>query len=217
MSTHIGLSPELTAYILKHTPETDVAKRLREETEKHPRAGMITMPDQVQFLAQLVHIIGAKRIIEVGTFTGYSALAMASALPADGKLIACDVSHEYTKVGMRYWKEAGVDSRIDLRIAPANDTLATLAKTDAGKFDMMFIDADKTGYDAYYETGLTLLRKGGIVLFDNMLWDGAVADPSDQDRDTSALRALNAKIATDKRVDASLLTIADGMMMARKL
>lgn len=214
MSNHIGLSAELSAYILKHTRESLVARRLREETMSMPAARMITTADQAGFLAMLVKIMNARRVLEVGTFTGYSALAMAEALPTDGVLTACDVSREYTNIARRYWKEAGVEQKIDLRIGDAKATLATLPE---GAFDLMFIDADKTGYDAYYEAGLKLLCKGGLMAFDNMLWDGAVADETDNDRDTVALRALNTKIAADSRVDAALLTIADGMMLARKL
>lgn len=213
MSNYLDLTPALTGYVLRHTREPDVARRLREETQLHPRAGMITTADEAHFLALLVQLMQAKRVIEVGTFTGYATLAMAGALPEGGRLVACDVSHAYTDIGRRYWKEAGVDSRIDLRIAPAKETLATL---EAGAFDLMFIDADKGGYDAYYEAGLTLLRQGGLMVFDNMLWKGAVADPHDQERDTVALRALNDKIYRDERVDASLLTVADGMLLARK-
>lgn len=211
MSNHIGFSPALSGYILRHTRESDVAKRLREETEKHPRAQMITMPDQAHLLAMLVRISSARQVLEIGTFTGYSALAMAEALPEGGMLTACDVSHAYTAIARRYWQEAGVEQRITLRIGPAAETLATLPEAS---FDMAFIDADKTGYDAYYEACLKLVRRGGIILFDNMLWHGAVADEANQERDTSALRALNAKIHADSRVDACLLTIADGMMMA---
>ena len=217
MSEHLGLSKVVASYVENHTRECELAKRLRLETAKLPNGGMQTMSDQVAFLAFLVKLIAAKHIIEIGTFTGYSALGMAHALPDGGKLVACDTSKEWTDIARKYWKEAGVDDRIDLRLAPANKTLAELLKEKgAGSFDLVFIDADKTGYDGYYEASLKLLRVGGLVAFDNMLWSGAVADASDQSDDTKALRALNAKIRDDARVDACLLTIADGMVVARK-
>ncbi|HST28945.1 MAG TPA: class I SAM-dependent methyltransferase, partial [Rudaea sp.] len=193
-----------------------VAARLREETAKLPQAGMQIGPDQAAFLALLVRATGAKRCIEVGTFTGMSALAVASALPDDGKLVCCDISEEWTSIARRYWNEAGVGARIDLRLAPALDTLHDLAKTARGKFDFAFIDADKSGYDAYYEACLELLRPGGLVVLDNMLWSGKVADPNVHDADTNAIRALNAKIHADQRVDATLITLGDGVMLARK-
>jgi predicted O-methyltransferase YrrM len=197
--------------------ETQVQRRLRDETAKLPRAGMQIGPDQASFLSLIVAAIGAKNAIEIGTFTGYSALAIARALPANGTLICCDVSEEWTAIARRYWKEAQLDKRIDLRLAPALDTLETLiGKGRDGTFDFAFIDADKTGYDAYYEACLKLLRPNGLIAIDNVLWSGAVADPSDNDADTKALRALNIKISNDPRVDASLLTIGDGVMLVRK-
>jgi predicted O-methyltransferase YrrM len=197
--------------------ETPLQKRLRAETAKLPEAGMQIGADLGALLALLVHAIGARRAIEIGTFTGYSALAVAAALPADGRLVACDVNAEWTAIGRRYWAEAGVTARIDLRLAPALDTLAQLRREEgAGTFDFAFIDADKTSYDAYYEGCLELLRAGGLIALDNMLWSGAVADPGKTDATTKALRALNAKIAADPRVEASLLTIGDGVMLARK-
>lgn len=218
MGGHIGISETLERYVFAHTRETDVAKRLRLETMKLPQAGMITMPDQVAFLAWLVRLIQAKRIIEIGTFTGYGSLAMASAMPDGARLIACDTSREWTDIAQRYWKEAGIADRIDLRLAPASATLSKLLGDGlAGTFDLIFVDADKTGYDAYYEAGLKLLRTGGLIAFDNMLWSGAVADESAKDTDTLALRALNAKICDDRRVDACLLTVADGMILACKV
>jgi predicted O-methyltransferase YrrM len=199
------------------TRETAVQRRLRDETARLPQHMMQITPDQAQFLGLLVQIVGAKHIIEIGTFTGYSALAMAQALPPGGKLTACDISKEWTDVARRYWRDAGVDDRIDLILAPAQETVAKLLKKDGeGSFDMAFVDADKTGYDAYYEACLRLLRPGGVIAFDNMLWGGAVADPSEQDADTKALRSLNAKIRDDDRVDACLLTVADGIMLVRK-
>lgn len=197
--------------------ETDVQRRLRAETAGMPHGGMQIGADQGALLALLVKLVGARRAIEIGTFTGYSALAVASALPADGKLICCDVSKEWTSVARRYWQEAGVADRIDLRLAPATETLAALLRQyGADSFDLAFIDADKSNYDAYYEACLKLIRRGGAIALDNMLWSGKVADPNVHDEDTDALRALNAKIRDDHRVDACLLTVGDGVMLARK-
>lgn len=197
--------------------ETAVQQRLRAETETLPEAGMQIGADQGAFLALLVRLLGAKRTLEIGTFTGYSALVVAAALPADGKLIACDVSAQWTAIAKRYWAEAGVASRIDLRIAPAKDTLAALLKEGGGdSFDFAFIDADKTGYDAYYEACLKLLRRGGLIAIDNVLWSGKVTDPDNHEANTEALRRLNLKIHDDARVDACLATIGDGVMLARK-
>ncbi len=197
--------------------ETPLQKRLRAETARLPEAGMQIGADLGALLALLARAIGARRALEIGTFTGYSALAIAAALPEDGLLIACDTSEDWTAIGRRYWNEAGVAARIELRLGPARDTLAALAREHGtGTFDLAFIDADKTSYDAYYEACLGLLRRGGLVALDNMLWSGKVADPAASDESTRALRALNAKIAADPRVDASLLTIGDGVMLARK-
>lgn len=199
------------------TRESDVQRRLREATAPMSNAGMQITPDVAAFLQFLVKIVGARRAIEVGTFTGYSALAIAAALPQDGNLIACDVSDEWTRIGKPFWEEAGVAPRIDLRLAPATDTLHELiAKGGAGRFDFAFVDADKSSYDTYYELVLQLLREGGVVAFDNMLWSGKVADPAIDDADTRALRALNLKMHADERVDIALITIRDGVMVARK-
>ncbi|MEO5764312.1 MAG: class I SAM-dependent methyltransferase [Casimicrobiaceae bacterium] len=202
---------------LATTRETDVERRLRAQTAQMKHGGMQIGPDQAAFFAILVRSIGAKRALEIGTFTGYSALAVAAALPPDGKLYCCDVSDEWTQVARRYWREAALTDRIDLRIAPANDTLAALAR-DPGpdSFDFAFVDADKTGYDGYYEHCLTLVRPGGLIAFDNTLWSGAVADPARTDDDTQALRALNDKAHADARVDACLLTIGDGILLVRR-
>ena len=163
-------------------------------------------PEQGALLQMLVRLIGARRCIEVGTFTGYSSLAVALALPDDGRIVACDVSEEWTQVARRYWAEAGIAGKIDLRLAPAAATLDSLiAGGAAGSIDFAFIDADKTGYDAYYERLLQLLRPGGLIVFDNVLWGGSVADPTDRSADTEALRALNAKLATDQRIDLGAL------------
>lgn len=197
--------------------ETPVQARLHAETAKMRNAGMQIGPDQAAFMALLVKAIGARRAIEIGTFTGYSALAVASALPPDGRLICCDISEEWTAIGRRYWQEAGVADRIELRLAPALETLSgLLAQGQGGSFDFAFIDADKTGYDAYYEACLKLLRQGGLIAIDNTLWDGRVADDSVQEPDTVALRALNLKIRDDERVDRVLLTVGDGVMLVRK-
>jgi len=197
--------------------ETPLQRRLREETSHLKHAGMQIGADQGALLAMLVRSVGAKRAIEIGTFTGYSALAVASALPAGGKLVCCDVSDEWTTIGRKYWQEAGVADRIDLKLAPATETLAALIQNGgAGTFDFAFIDADKPNYDSYYESCLTLLRPGGLIALDNMLWSGKVADPQIHDADTDALRALNAKIRDDARVHACLLTVGDGVMLAQK-
>lgn len=216
MTRRIASSEAIEAYVWAHSREEEVAARLREETAKLPQAGMQIGPDQAAFLALLVRAIGARRCIEIGTFTGMSALAVASALPDDGKLVCCDISVEWTSVARRYWSEAGVAGRIDLRLAPALDTLRDLAATQRGLFDFAFIDADKARYDAYYEACLELLRPGGLVALDNMLWSGRVVDAGVHDADTDAIRALNAKIHADRRVDTTLLTLGDGVMLARK-
>ena len=181
------------------------------------QANMQVGPEQGQFMALLVELMGARNALEVGTFTGYSALAVALALPEDGRLVACDVSEEWTAIGRRYWEEAGVAHKIDLRLAPAVETLdALLAEGRAGTFDFVFIDADKEGYDAYYERALELTRAGGLVVLDNTLWRGDVADPTISDVDTDAIRAINAKLAVDERVTLSLLPVGDGLTLARK-
>jgi predicted O-methyltransferase YrrM len=203
-------------YVWSHTRESDVARRLREETATLAEAGMQIGPDQAAFLALLVRGIGAHRCLEVGTFTGYSALAVACALPADGRLVCCDISEAWTSIARRYWQEAGVIDRVDLRLAPALDTLRNLAANEAASYDFAFIDADKANYAGYYEACLTLLRPGGLIALDNMLWSGRVADASRHDPDTDAIRDLNAKIRGDQRVDASLLTVGDGVMLVRK-
>ncbi len=197
--------------------ESPVQKRLRAETATLPEAGMQIGADQGVFLAFLARLIGARRAIEIGTFTGYSALAVASVLPPDGRLVCCDVSEKWTSVARRYWAEAGLADRIELRLAPARETLADLLKRDGrGSYDFAFIDADKTGYDAYYEACLELLRANGLIAIDNVLWSGTVADPADTRPDTVALRAITAKIRDDPRVDACLVSIGDGVMLARK-
>lgn len=186
--------------------ETAEQQALRVETRKMSNSGMMSRPESDAFLQLLVRLIGAKRVIEVGTFTGSGSLAMALALPEDGHIVACDVSADWTAIGRKHWEKAGIARKIDLRIAPAADTLNALLKDgQADTFDMAFIDADKTGYDTYYEACLKLVRKGGLLVLDNMLWGGDVADPSAHDEDTDALRALNLKIQKDARVDFCLL------------
>jgi len=198
--------------------ESPLQQRLRDETAKLPMGGMQIGADQGVFLAFLVRLIGARNAIEIGTFTGYSALSIASALAPGGRLVCCDVSEEWTAIARRYWAEAGVADRIQLHLRPAQETLAELLrKHGPGSFDFAFIDADKTGYDAYYEACLELLRPGGLIAIDNVLWSGTVADPADQKPDTVALRALTVKIRDDRRVDASLVSLGDGVLLARRL
>jgi len=219
MAYHRSVLPDaIDAYVRSMgARETDLQRRLREETLHLPQAGMQIGADEASLLALVVRMIGARRAIEVGTFTGYSALAVASALPTDGHLVCCDVNREWTDVGRRYWREASVAGRIDLRIAPAAETLQALARDPGpGSFDFVFIDADKSGYDAYYEHALVLLRAGGVIAIDNTLWSCGVADASQTDDDTFALRALNQKIQRDERVDMCLLSVGDGVTLARK-
>ncbi len=197
--------------------EPDVLRRLRAETAPLPRATMQITPDQGQFMALLIQLLGARRTLEVGVFTGYSSLAVALALPDDGQVVACDVSEEYTAIARRYWKEAGVDHKIELHLRPALETLdGLLAQGRRGTFDFAFIDADKANYDAYYERALELLRPGGLVAIDNVLWSGRVADPAQNDADTVALRSLNKKLLADSRVSISMLSIGDGVTLALK-
>jgi predicted O-methyltransferase YrrM len=199
------------------TRETDVQRRLRAETAMLPRARMQIGPDQGALLALLVRLIGARRALEIGAFTGYSALAVAAALPADGKLITCDVNKEWTAIARRYWQEAGLSSRIELRLGKALETLAALLREGGeASFDFAFIDADKESNDAYYETCLRLVRAGGLIAVDNALRHGAVADPAAKDAETEVIRTLNLKVRDDSRVDSCLLTVGDGVLLARK-
>jgi predicted O-methyltransferase YrrM len=214
----IPVTDAIWQYLLDVTVrEPAVLTKLRDETGRMPRGGMQISPEQGQFMALLVELIGARRAIEVGVFTGYSSLRVALALPADGKLVACDVSEEFTNVARRYWREAGVESKVDLRLGPALATLnALIAEGGRGTYDFAFIDADKSNYDGYYERCLELMRPGGLIAVDNTLWSGAVADSSKQDPDTRAIRELNAKIPDDPRVSSSLVPIGDGLLLARK-
>ncbi|HYM02461.1 MAG TPA: class I SAM-dependent methyltransferase [Stellaceae bacterium] len=197
--------------------EPEILARLRQETAPLPLAGMQIGPDQGQLMALLARLVGARLCLEIGTFTGYSTLQVALALPPEGRIIACDIDPKTTAIAQRYWAMAGVADKIDLRLAPALQTLDHLiAEKQEGRFDFAFIDADKTNYDAYYERVLRLLRTGGLVLIDNVLWSGDVIDPAVNDPDTKALRALNAKLHRDERIDLSLLPMADGITLARK-
>jgi len=196
--------------------ESDALRRLREETERLPEGDMGLSPESAQLLALLVKLMGARRVLEVGTFTGYSTLALALALPQDGELIACDVEEAWTSLGRRHWEEAGVAHKVDLRLAPALDTLTALLKTHTGRFDLALIDADKENYASYVELALLLLRPGGLIAADNTLWGGRVADIKVNDHDTQALRALNEKLHGDERVELSLVPIGDGLTLLRK-
>jgi predicted O-methyltransferase YrrM len=217
-SRRLVITDEVHRYLVEHSVrEPEVLARLRAETAGLPHAQMQIGPEQGQFMAFLIRLIGAKRCIEVGVFTGYSTLVTALALPPDGRIVACDVSEEWTAIARRSWRDAGVDSKIDLRLAPAARTLESLiANGEAGRYDFAFIDADKSSYDTYYERLLTLIRPGGLIAIDNTLWSGAVADLNDVSDDTLALRALNHKLHRDHRVDLTLLPIGDGLTLVRK-
>ncbi|HHB11903.1 MAG TPA: O-methyltransferase [Chromatiales bacterium] len=214
----LGLSDALHAYLLRTgVREPPLLSRLREETARDPMARMQIAPEQGRFMELLVSILGARRAIEIGTFTGYSALWIARALPPDGLLVCCDISETWTRVARRYWAEAGLDDRIRLHLAPALETLdGLLAQGEAGSFDFAFIDADKKGYAAYFERCLRLLRPGGVVAVDNVFWDGAVVDETPGDEDTQAIRAFNERLAADDRVALSVVPVGDGLALARK-
>ncbi|MEX0601389.1 MAG: class I SAM-dependent methyltransferase [Rhodothermales bacterium] len=214
----IGLTPELHAYMVGHSVrEPDVLRRLREETAERDQSGMQIAPEQGAFMAMLVRMLGAKRTLEVGVFTGYSSIAVALALPSDGHITACDVSKEYTSVAKKYWREADVESMIDLRIGPAAETLGVLLDEGrSGTYDFAFVDADKPSYDTYYEHALRLVRPGGVIALDNVLRNGRVLSPAEDDVSTKAICALNDKIVADDRVDVSMVPIADGVTLARR-
>jgi predicted O-methyltransferase YrrM len=219
MSKFTPVNDAIYDYILGvSVREHPLLARLREETAQDPMARMQIAPDQGQFMAFLCRLIGARRTLEVGVFTGYSSLSIALALPDDGAIVALDISKEWTSVARRYWDEAGVADKIDLRLGPALDSLdALLSDEGENQFDFAFIDADKENYGDYYERCLRLIRPGGIVAVDNVLWNGKVADPEAQDANTEAIRALNNALRNDQRIDLSLVSIADGLTLARKL
>ncbi|WP_017902166.1 class I SAM-dependent methyltransferase [Pseudomonas asplenii] len=214
----LQLDDALYSYLLEVSlRETPLLRRLREETQALPMARWQVAPEQGQFLALLVSLTGARRVLEVGTFTGYSALCMASALPQDGSLLCCDIPGDYNATALRYWREAGLEQRIELRLAPALDTLADLERQGRkGTFDLIFIDADKANYPHYLEYALGLLRVGGLAIFDNTLWSGRVLEVPAQSEDTRAIQALNRALRDDARVDLSLLPLGDGLTLCRK-
>lgn len=215
---NIGLTDEVYRYLLSvSVKEADILAKLRQETAKQPMAVMQISPDQGQLMGLLVQLLGAKKTLEVGVFTGYSSLVVALALPADGKIVACDIDESYTAIARRYWQAAGVADKIELHIAPALETLARLiTEGEAGSFDFAFIDADKINYPHYYERALELLRPGGLIAIDNVLWSGRVADPEDADKRTVAIREFNQKLYQDRRVKISMLPVADGLTLAMK-
>lgn len=213
-----GLDQQLYNYLLSVSlREADILRELREETAQHPRAVMQIAPEQGQFMALLIQLLGAKKTLEVGVFTGYSSLCVALALPPTGKIVACDVSEEYTAIALSYWQKAGVADKIDLRLAPAIETLdQLLADGQASTFDFAFIDADKRNYQAYYERSLQLIRPGGLIAIDNVLWSGRVIDVDDRDKQTQAIRDFNQYLYQDHRISLSLVPIADGLTLALK-
>lgn len=214
----LNLTPELYNYLLSVSlRESEILRQLREETANHPLGRMQIAPEQGQFMALLLKLIGAKKVLEIGVFTGYSSTVMALALPDEGRIIACDVSEEFTKIALEYWQKAKVAEKINLHLAPALETLDKLiAEGESETFDFVFIDADKNNYENYYEKSLILLRQGGLIAVDNVLWSGKVADLKDQDKQTKAIRNFNQKLAEDDRIDLSLITIGDGLTLARK-
>lgn len=214
----LGLARSLYDYLLSVSlREPSILTQLRQETAQLPTARMQIAPEQGQFMALLVQLIGAKKTLDIGVFTGYSALAVALALPPDGKLVACDISEEYTAIARRYWQQANVAHKIDLHLAPALETLdELLASRQAGTFDFAFIDANKSSYDDYYERSLQLVRVGGLIAIDNVLWSGRVADPQVQDKRTQRMRSFNQKLHQDPQIILSLVPIADGLTLALK-
>lgn len=217
-NSHIAVTPELASYIRNVSlREPPILKRLREETAQLSEARMQISAEQGQFMQMLVQLLGAVNTLEIGVFTGYSSLCTALALPAEGKIVACDINKGWTSIASRYWAEAGVAQKIDLRLAPAAQTLdGLIAEGRQGSFDFAFIDADKQNYGAYYERALLLLRRGGIVALDNVLWHGSVADASVQDEATEAIRRVNEALHQDERVSISMLPVGDGLTLAMK-
>jgi predicted O-methyltransferase YrrM len=218
MSKHTMLTEQLYQYLWHSIDrEPGLLRQLREETAVLPLARMQIAPDQGQFMALLVKLMGARRVLEIGTFTGYSSLAMALAMPADARIVCCDMSREWTDIARRYWQQAGVADKIELHLQPARQTLdALLGQADAQSFDLAFIDADKENYRVYYERCLQLLRPGGLILVDNVLWAGAVIDDDVQDVDTVAIRAFNAELKNDDRIDLAMVPVGDGLTLAVK-
>lgn len=214
----LPINDDLLKYIEQVTlREPEILRRLREETSRHPYASMQISAEEGQFMALLIHLLSARRTLEIGVFTGYSSLAVALALPDDGRIIACDISDEWTSIARRYWREARVERKIDLRVGPALKTLDDLiAQGQGGRFDFAFIDADKGNYANYYERALVLLRPGGLITIDNVLWDGKVINPKVNDADTRAIRAFNESLHHDERVWLSMLPIRDGLTLACK-
>lgn len=219
MSKYTSINETLYQYILDNwLRESPLLGELRAETEQRiERSQMQIAPDQGQLMAFLIRLIGTKKIIEIGTFTGYSALVMAQALPPEGKVVCLDISTEWTDIAKKYWKKAGVMEKIDLYVAPALETLSSLLPQEESTFDMAFIDADKANYDAYYERCLKLLKTGGIIMLDNVFWNASVCDNNDQSEDTVAIRALNKKLQADNRVELAIIPIGDGLTIAKKL
>lgn len=225
--SEIQFSQGLRDYVLSSLRESEVLKRLREETDKDPNAIMQIPPEQGQFMSFLVKVLGANKALEIGTYTGYSTLCVALALPKNGRVVACDINNNWASVGRKYWKEAGVEQKIDFRLGPALRTLESLIESgESGSFDFAFIDADKGNYDHYYEKSISLLRPGGVIAIDNVLLFGSVVDPSVldadlrariSDADINAMRKLNEKIKNDPRIDATMLPLADGLTLVRKL
>jgi predicted O-methyltransferase YrrM len=217
-SSHILMTEPLAHYLRQVSlRDDDLLARLRAETATLAQGRMQITPEQGQLMGLLIELLGAKRTLEIGVFTGYSSLVVARALPFDGRIVACDVSEEWTSIARRYWQEAGVAGKIDLHLAPATQTLEQLLQLGQGNnFDFAFIDADKENYDTYYEFCLKLVRPGGLIAIDNVLWHGDVVDGTKQDADTVAIRRLNTKIHTDARVTASLVPIGDGLTLARR-
>jgi predicted O-methyltransferase YrrM len=214
----IGISDELAAYVAKvGTREPEVLARLRAETVLLPEHGMQIAPEEGALLAMLAQLMGARRCIEIGTFTGYSSIAVALALPDDARVVCCDVSEEWTSLARKYWEEAGVAGKVELRLGPATNTLdQLLADGQEETYDFAFVDADKTGYDGYYERLLRLVRRGGLIAFDNTLWSGKVLDEESEDKDTRAIQAINSKLASDERITVCLVPVADGVTLARR-